>query len=70
MRRHGIGGALDYTRLANLHRPTDPAALAREVRRLANTGLTPRDVAVMLGLAPSVVADMLDPPPPARDPAP
>ena len=62
MSRSNVGGRLDYARLANLHRPADPAAIAREVRRLHNTGLKPRDIAVALRIAPDQVMNMLDPP--------
>ena len=40
----------DYHRLANEHRPTDGAALAREVLRLLADGLTAQDAAVHLRL--------------------
>jgi hypothetical protein len=34
-----------YDQRANAHRPTDPAAIAAEMRRLARSGLTARDIA-------------------------
>jgi hypothetical protein len=34
MSRKTIGGALDYAKLAELHKPRDDAALAAECRRL------------------------------------
>jgi hypothetical protein len=45
--------------LANLHRPTDPTALAGEIRRLHGTGLTPRDIATSLRIDLSVVLTAL-----------
>ena len=42
--------AIDYDRLARLHMPSDPAALRAECRRLLKTGLTPRDVSIVLRL--------------------
>lgn len=56
-RRDSIGGVLDLAALdlltarpdpAQAHRPTDPEAIAAEVRRLVLSGLTRRDVAAML----------------------
>ena len=52
-RCHGIGGALDDSRLTQLNRPSDPQAIAREVRRLHHTGLEPRDIAI--SLRPAIV---------------
>lgn len=43
-----IGGVLDYARLAQIHRPSDPVALAEEVRRLSASGLSPTDIAAAL----------------------
>jgi hypothetical protein len=60
-----VGGTLDmsaYAQLAQLHRPTDPAALAAEIHRLSRSGLTARDIATALRLAPDVVINMLDAP--------
>jgi hypothetical protein len=54
-----IGGALDYAKLAQLHRPTDPAALASQVRELASRGLTERDIGQHLRLDPSAVRSLL-----------
>lgn len=54
-----IGGRLDHRALALLHRPTDPAVLAREVRQLAVLGLTARDIAQALGLAVAEVHGLL-----------
>jgi hypothetical protein len=61
--RTNVGGRLTYQALAELHRPSDPAAIAREVRRLHNTGLKARDIAVALRIAPDQVMNMLEPPP-------
>lgn len=41
---------VDYRRLAQLHRPTDSAGLARAVHDLLAQGLTPRDAAQALQL--------------------
>lgn len=54
-----IPGALDYAALSQLHRPTDPQALASEVRRLATTGLKPIDISVALRIDPASVREML-----------
>lgn len=52
-----IGGVLDLEALRQLHRPSDPHRLAAEARRLAGTGLKPRDVAQALRLPlPEVLA--------------
>ena len=51
--RRSLGGALDmaaYAALAQTHRPTDPAELAGEIRRLAATGLRARDISTALRL--------------------
>ena len=42
--------AHDYDRRANAHRPTTIGAMANEIRRLKNTGLTVRDISVALRL--------------------
>lgn len=39
-----------YDDRATEHKPTEPQQLAREVRRLHATGLTPRDIAAALRL--------------------
>jgi hypothetical protein len=60
-----VGGTLDmsaYAQLAEMHRPTDPIALAAEIRRLHESGLTARDIATALRLAPDVVINMLNAP--------
>lgn len=49
----------DHDTLARLHRPTDPATLAREARSLADLGLQIRDIGQALGLAPAQVAGLL-----------
>jgi hypothetical protein len=51
MTRSTVGGQLgltQYLQLANLHRPTDPAALAAEIHRLHHGGLKPHDISVAL----------------------
>jgi hypothetical protein len=60
--RTNIGGVLDmaaYAQLAQLHRPTDPLALAAEIRRLHRSGLTAQDIATALRLAPDTVVNTL-----------
>jgi|GEM_PF-5966570 len=54
-----IPGALGYHQLATLHRPTDPAALATEIRRMASRGLTPRDISFHLALDYPTVLEAL-----------
>jgi DNA-binding CsgD family transcriptional regulator len=51
--------AIDYTRRAEQHRPTDLNALAREAQRLLRQGLTERDVGAALHLDPSSVRSLL-----------
>lgn len=64
-RGQSIGGRLDYGALAWLsrpeleHRPADPEILAREARSLAGQGLTHRDIAAALRLAPAAVGALL-----------
>jgi hypothetical protein len=50
--RSSIGGQLDYARLAELHKPTDPSA---QIRRMHNEGLKPRDIASVLAIHIDVV---------------
>lgn len=59
MKHSRIGGTVDYARLAQLHQPTDRAALAREVSRMVSTGLTPRDVAQALRMSVADIMTML-----------
>jgi hypothetical protein len=54
-----IGGILDYRALAELHRPTDEEAVAREARRLRQNGLTERDIGQALQLDPTAVRQLL-----------
>ncbi len=60
----GVHGAELYAALSgrDLHRPTDPSALAAEVRRLHGTGLKPADIAAALRLALPAVQTMLGEP--------
>lgn len=51
--------ALDYRNRAQLHRPSSPFLLGREMRRLAESGLTPRDIAVAMQVEISVVIEAL-----------
>lgn len=50
-----IGGDLDYAKLAQHHRPADPAALTGEIRRQAAQGLKPRDIASAIGAHIAIV---------------
>ena len=50
-----IGGVLDYARLAQQHKPTDPVALAAEIQRQHAQGLKPRDIASHLAVHIDVV---------------
>lgn len=45
--------------LANQHRPSDPVAIASEIRRLHASGLTPRDVSVALRIDMGAVLEAL-----------
>lgn len=54
-----IPGQLGYQALAALHRPTDPAALATEIRRMASRGLRPRDISMHLDLSIASVLEAL-----------
>ncbi|MEO8313244.1 MAG: hypothetical protein ABI645_00485 [Pseudomonadota bacterium] len=51
--------AAEYAARAQQHRPTDPAALAREMRRLEATGLTPRDISAALRIHLVAVMNVL-----------
>jgi len=68
--RDRIGGELGLSALdaltgrsyddrAQRHRPTDPAALAAEVRRLNRTGLSPLDIAAALRIDLAQVRNVL-----------
>ena len=62
MSRQFIGGVLDmaaYAALSQLHRPTDPEALAAEIRRLRATGLRARDISTALRLPHDQVVNVL-----------
>jgi len=63
-RRRAMTTALDYTALAQLHRPSDPPALRAECRRFLATGLKPRDVAVALRIDLALVLEPLATPSP------
>ena len=49
------------TDLRTRHRPTDRSTLAREVQRLARSGLTVRDIGQHLGLGERGVAELMRP---------
>jgi hypothetical protein len=51
--------AFDWRLLADMHKPTDPAAIAAEIRRLAATGLKPRDISNTLRLDMGAVLEAL-----------
>lgn len=61
MKPSHVGGRLDYATLAQLHRPADPTALAREAEGLMSQGLSARDVATALRLSLPAVLDLLTP---------
>lgn len=50
-----IPGKLDYTKLAQRHRPADPEAIGAEIRRQAAQGLKPRDIASAIGVHIDIV---------------
>ncbi len=54
-----IGGNLDLETMRVLYRPHDPAKLGAEVRRLAATGLKPRDISAALHMGLPDVLDAL-----------
>ena len=56
-----IGGTLDWATLygRDQHRPTDSQAIAVEIRRLRQTGLTARDIATSLRLGLGAVLEAL-----------
>jgi hypothetical protein len=57
--RNSIGGMLDlsaYSKLANLHRPTDTHVLEEEIRRLHRSGHSEAFIAETLKVAPEMVA--------------
>jgi len=56
---HGTNGALEYESLAARHRPSDPAVMAREIRRLADSGLSARDISVALRLSYDYIVNVL-----------
>lgn len=49
----------NYSVRADLHRPRDADALAREIRRLAEQGLTANDIEHALRLDPETVRNAL-----------
>ena len=62
MTRTTIGGPLgvaEYAQLANLHRPSDPAELAAEIRRLNRGGLRAQDISVALRMPLDEVVNTL-----------
>lgn len=54
-----IPGGLDWRLLADMHRPTDPVAMASEIRRLATSAFNARDIAVALKLDVAYVLEAL-----------
>jgi hypothetical protein len=59
MTRRTVPGQLGYHELALLYRPTDPAALKAEIRRMRSRGLLPRDIATALRLDLAAVVEAL-----------
>ena len=55
-----IGGMVDYQRLADLHRPSNSAQIAMEIRRLKADGLKPRDFAVALRIDVAAVLQVIE----------
>lgn len=53
------GSHCAWQMLAEMHRPTDSAAIAAEIRRLRQTGLTVHDVAAALHLGVAAVQQAL-----------
>ncbi len=53
------GKPLTHDERAQVHRPTNPAALAAEIRRLAATGLTARDISIALRVGLGQVLEAL-----------
>ncbi len=52
-------GQLEWTRLAEAHKPSDPMAVAREVRRLHAESLSAVDISEALGIALPAVLEMI-----------
>jgi hypothetical protein len=59
MNNTGSLNTATYIIRAQLHRPSDPEALATEIRRLHSTGLTRRDIASALRLQTDQVVNAL-----------
>ena len=55
-----IDGAFDYRRLADVHRPSCNDALTADVRRLARSGLTARDIPAALRVNLAQVLELLN----------
>ncbi len=54
-----ISGVLDYSKLAEQHKPQTDDGLRAEVQRLASTGLTAVDISVALRLDLATVREWL-----------
>lgn len=54
-----IGGVMDYSKLAQQHRPQTDDALRAEVQRLHDTGLTAQDIHIALRLPLETVMEWL-----------
>jgi hypothetical protein len=59
------GQAPTHEARANQYRPTDPQAIASEIRRLRGNGLTPSDIAGALRIGLGQVLEALSVEPPA-----
>jgi hypothetical protein len=57
--RAAIGGATDWRTLADQHRPSGADEIGAEIRRLRSTGLTARDISVLLRIALPAVLEAL-----------
>lgn len=51
--------AADFEALRNAHRPSDAAAIEREIRRLSRTGLTEIDISVALRVDLALVRNVM-----------
>jgi len=49
----------NYRHRAERYRPTDPAAIAGEIRRQSAAGLKPRDIAAAMGVHTETIFDAL-----------
>jgi hypothetical protein len=55
-----VSPAYDWRLLADMHKPTDPAMIVNEIRRLNRDGLSPHDIAATLRIGVAAVEQALD----------